>query len=93
MLERLAQRLTLAAGIILMSNPLTGCVAYIPGAAIDGIHDTLTGEKGKYCVAPHVQPGEQIRLANGTTGKVMSLSGKSTRCPDPQRPIRADVAG
>lgn len=62
---------------------------FIPGKAIDAIGDAITGSEGSNCVGPNAKVGDLIRLNNGTMGKVKSLSGTSSRCTQPEHPIRA----
>lgn len=72
---------------------LGGCwFIFIPGSLIQKVSDTITGSEGEHCVGRGAKVGDTIRLPNNMTGKVMSLSGTSTRCGDDRYLIRAALA-
>ena len=76
--------------ILALTLSLQGCFfVYIPGSVINGISDGMTGAEGSNCVGSNAKVGDRIRLPDGSTGVVKSLSGTSTRCTDPNLPIRA----
>src|SRR5665647_347815 len=62
---------------------------FLPGAVTGKIADALTGAEGENCVGPNAKIGDLIRLGNGETRKVKSLSGTSIRCTNTELPIRA----
>jgi hypothetical protein len=71
---------------------LQGCwFVFIPGSVIAAAGDALSGAKGAHCVASTARVGDLIRLSNGSTWKVESLSGTSSRCTQPEHPIRAEL--
>ena len=77
--------------IIAACTQLSGCFfIFIPGSVTSAIADSITGAKGAYCVATSVKPGDRINI-NGQQGTVLSVSGTSSRCVQPNTPIRADV--
>lgn len=66
---------------------LQGCfIAVIPVSAIS---DVVTGSSGGNCVGAKTKVGDMIKLADGTTLQVKTLSGTSGRCTDAVYPIRA----
>lgn len=72
---------------------LQGCFfVWIPGNVVGAVTDTLTGAEGQHCVAETSKVGDLIRLPNGTTWKVDSLSGTSYRCSQPGMPLRAKLS-
>lgn len=73
--------------------PLQGCffVAVVPGSVQDGIHDMATGEQGNRCVSEAVKVGDPVKMPDGKIGKVTAIDGKSSRCTDTDKPIRATV--
>jgi len=62
---------------------------FIPGSVTSAISDAITGSEGSNCVGQQVAVGGIVRLSNGGYARVKSLSGTSSRCPDPNMPIRA----
>jgi len=62
---------------------------FLPGSATGAISDAITGSKGNNCVGSTVKVGDTIRLTDGSTGIVKSLSGTSSRCTNSEFPIRA----
>jgi len=62
---------------------------FIPGSMTGKITDALTGSEGENCVGPNAKVGDTIRLPNGNLSTVKSLSGTSSRCTQPEFPIRA----
>lgn len=72
---------------------LSGCwFVFIPGSLVQKASDAITGAEGEHCVTREAKVGDVIRLADGRTGTVKSLSGTSVRCGDPNMPIRAALA-
>ena len=75
---------------ILAAFQLSGCFAVIPipGAIAGRIGDAMTGAEGEHCVKPDAAPGDVL---TGPAGRavVVSVSGLSSRCTDPARPVRA----
>ena len=68
---------------------LQGCwFIYIPGSAVSSVSDSFTGAEGDHCVREASQVGDRIRAA-GKVGTIKSLSGTSSRCKNPEFPIRA----
>lgn len=62
---------------------------FIPGAVIDKVSDTMTGAKGSNCIREDVKVGDKVYLPDGSVGTITEISGKSSRCKDPNMPIRA----
>src|SRR5450830_106176 len=62
---------------------------FIPGSVTDKIADAFTGSEGDNCVGPQVKVGDNIKLPSGGIASVKSLSGTSSRCTQPEFPIRA----
>lgn len=80
---------TLAVGLML-ALLLQGCFfIFIPGSVIDAASDAVTGAQGNNCVTAGAKVGDRVHLLNGTYGTVVSLSGTSVRCTQPELPIRA----
>ena len=61
---------------------------FLPGSVTGKIADAFTGSEGENCVGPNAKVGDPINL-NGTRMTVKSLSGTSSRCNNPEMPIRA----
>lgn len=65
---------------------LQGCFFfYIPGSVID----SLVGGEGQHCVSETAKVGDKIRLQDNRIGVVKSLSGITSRCKNPNMPVRA----
>jgi len=62
---------------------------FIPGSVTGKIADAFTGAEGENCVGEQTKVGDHIKLPNGELALVKSLSGMSSRCNQPERPIRA----
>jgi len=62
---------------------------FLPGSVVSKIGDAITGSEGENCVSNSAKVGDTIRLENGATAKIKSLSGTSGRCTKPELPIRA----
>ena len=74
---------------LVLAIPLQGCwFVFIPGSVITAVGDKLTGAEGSHCVRAGSDVGNSI-LVNGSVHTIQSLSGTSTRCTNPQLPIRA----
>lgn len=79
------------AALCALCAPLSGCFfVFIPvGLIVRSVDNAINGDK---CVARVKKVGDTVTiLANGKVGMVESLSGESSGCPDPRRPIRAKV--
>lgn len=69
---------------------LQGCLFfYIPGSVTSSVGDALTGAEGAHCVPDRAKVGDTINFGAGRSGTVKSLSGTSSRCQNPEMPIRA----
>ena len=76
--------------VALIASQLSGCFfIWIPGSVIQGVKDAATGAEGKNCVSQVAKVGDTMRLPDGSTGTVKSLSGTSSLCTNPALPIRA----
>lgn len=84
-------RLTIRAFVVLLASfSLQGCwFVFLPPSATSAISDAITGAEGANCVSNAQQVGDRIRLPDGSIGQIKSLSGTSTRCANPEKPIRA----
>lgn len=81
----------IAAGMAACTQ-LAGCwFVFIPGSLVQKVSDGITGAEGEHCVARHVKVGDRLTTPSGKVGTVQSLSGTSSRCGDPDRPIRAAI--
>lgn len=79
--------------ILALTLPLQGCFfIVIPHEITDGMHDAITGERGDNCVGASVKVGDRVNLPGGIIGTVKELSGKSSRCREADKPIRATIA-
>lgn len=67
-----------------------GCI-YIPGSVIGKVQDSFTGHEGENCLGVTAKVGDKITLSDGNVGVVKSISGASSRCPNPDFPSRALV--
>ena len=82
-------RLALAA---IACTQLAGCFfVFIPGSLVQKTSDAFTGAKGEHCVNSGAKVGDTITLPGGKYGVVRSLSGTSSRCGNPEHPIRAEL--
>ena len=61
---------------------------FLPGSVTGAISDAVTGSEGSNCVGPNAKVGDNIRTPTGVM-TVKSLSGTSSRCTQPEFPIRA----
>lgn len=78
--------------LLAASCALGGCwFVYIPGSAISGAADALSGNTGNLCVSESAKLGDRIRMPSGEIGTVKKLEGPSGRCTKPETPIRAVV--
>ena len=64
---------------------------FIPGSAVRGVSDAITGAKGDICVKDSVKVGDVIPSIAGNKMTILSTSGTSSICTNPATPIRADV--
>jgi hypothetical protein len=64
---------------------------FIPGSVTGAVSDAITGSEGDHCVSSSAKVGDKIRLPDGSYNIVKSLSGTTSRCKDPNRPIRAKL--
>lgn len=62
---------------------------FLPGSVTGAISDAVTGSEGSNCVGPNAKVGDNIRFPNGSLMVIKSLSGTSSRCTQPEFPIRA----
>jgi len=85
----------LSPGILMLAlasnSAHAGFFFFIPGSVTSKISDAITGSEGDNCVGQNAKVGDTIRLANGSTATVKSLSGTSSRCEQPEFPIRAHL--
>lgn len=79
--------------VLALSMQLSGCFfVFIPGSVIAKVGDVLTGSEGDHCVGTETRVGDQMPMPKGfANATVLSLSGASTRCTNPLRPIRAKL--
>lgn len=71
---------------------LSACwFVWIPGGLIQAAADGITGAEGEHCVPRTTKVGDRMALPTGVAGEVKSLSGESSRCREPGRPIRARI--
>ena len=78
--------------LVISCSSLSGCwFIFIPGSVTQSVVDGLTGSEGSHCVGPSTKVGDRVRLLDGKTGVVKSLSGTSRRCTMETAPIRALV--
>ena len=68
---------------------LSGCVIFIPGSVVGAVTDSITGHEGAHCVPASAYVGQRVNMPYGGSGVVKSISGKSMRCQDPEKPYRA----
>ena len=62
---------------------------FLPGSVTSKIGDALSGSEGDSCVKTTAKVGDTINSPTGNSATVKSLSGTSSRCQDPNLPIRA----
>ena len=75
-----------------MILPLQGCFfIMIPPSVSNAAHDAITGERGDNCVGENIKVGDKVSLPGGAMGTVTELSGKSIRCKEQDKPIRASI--
>lgn len=74
---------------LLSSNAYAWFFFFLPGSVTGKIADAFTGAEGENCVGSTAKVGDNIRLPNGDLKSITSLSGTSTRCTNPEMPIRA----
>jgi len=79
---------------LILLAPLTlllqGCwFIYLPGSTTGAISDAFTGAEGLHCVKANAKLGDTVQFPGGSQATVKSLSGTSTRCTNPELPIRA----
>lgn len=78
---------------VLVAPMLSGCFfVFIPGALIQKVSDGITGAEGEHCIGRNAKVGDLLKSDDGKIFKVLSVSGTSTRCNNPERPIRAALA-
>lgn len=82
-------RILIAIGMCLTLN---GCwFVFIPGSVIQSIGDGLSGQFGDACIPASLKVGDTINFPDGTPGTVKRISGPSSRCTNPNKPVRAEV--
>lgn len=78
--------------VVVALASLQGCLAVlIPGSVVGSVSDAITGAEGTNCVGPVAKVGDRIHLQDGSVGVIRSLSGTSSRCTQPNFPIRAQL--
>lgn len=78
--------------IAALTVPLQGCFfIMIPPSISNAAHDAVTGERGENCVGENIKVGDRVTMPSGVLGTVTDLSGKSIRCREADKPIRASV--
>jgi hypothetical protein len=76
--------------VLTLASSLQGCwFIYVPGNVVGAVSDAFTGAEGSNCVGPNAKVGDKVRLPGGGIGTIKSLSGTSSRCKNPELPIRA----
>jgi hypothetical protein len=84
--------LALACSLIAISSSANAWFFFfLPGSVTSAIGDAITGSEGEHCVGENAKVGDNISLSSGGVATIKSLSGTSTRCTNPERPIRAKV--
>lgn len=69
---------------------LQGCWAvFIPGSVVGATTDALTGNHGQNCITRGSQAGDRIKMNDGRIAVVEKVEGASSRCSDPNYPVRA----
>jgi len=76
-------------GVCISFNANAWFFFFIPGSVISAVSDAITGNEGDNCVGQQVAVGGIVKLSNGGSARVKSLSGVSSRCPDSNMPVRA----
>jgi hypothetical protein len=78
--------------IVGLALSLQGCFfVYVPGSVIDAVGDKIDGVEGDNCVGPAAKVGDRVRLPAGGFATIVSLSGVSERCKQPEMPVRAKL--
>ncbi|MCK4125577.1 MULTISPECIES: hypothetical protein [Ralstonia solanacearum species complex] len=80
-----------SASLILVSQSTSAQVPYITNAVISAMANTMMGGKGGFCLPADKKVGDVITLPNGNTQTVLSTSGTSSLCEDPNRPVLGEV--
>lgn len=62
---------------------------FLPSSVTSKIGDAITGAEGENCVTAASKVGDILKSPSGNTATIKSLSGTSSRCQDPNMPIRA----
>jgi hypothetical protein len=62
---------------------------FLPGSVTSKISDAITGSEGDNCVKATAKVGDVLKSPTGNTATIKSLSGTSSRCRNPDLPIRA----
>src|SRR5690349_21588412 len=62
---------------------------FLPGSVTSKIGDAITGAEGENCVKAIAKVGDVLTSPSGNTATIKTLSGTSSRCRDPNLPIRA----
>lgn len=83
------QKISTAAFIFFISVSLSGCLIFIPGSVVGAVTDAITGDEGAHCVPATAYVGQRVNMPYGGSGVIKSISGKSLRCQDPEKPHRA----
>lgn len=64
---------------------------FIPGSVLGRIGDTVSGATGEHCVSAKAKEGDVMTSPAGNTAVIKKLSGTSSRCANPDLPIRAEM--
>lgn len=77
-----------AASIATKAVVLTaGAVTAVVSKAVE----TATDDRNDDCVSRDTRIGDKVTLPDGSSAVVKTLSGASTRCPDPNTPVQAHL--
>ena len=87
--KTLADSFLKLATALIGSLSLSGCLIFIPGSVVGAVTDAITGDEGAHCVPATAYVGQRVNMPYGGSGVIKSVSGKSIRCQDPEKPHRA----
>jgi len=83
---------------VVVTGLLSGCVVNISGPMSwdvgsdpRALTEVLTGSQVGDCVPKGAKVGDIVMLEGGDMAEVKSISANQTRCPNPQRPVAANV--
>ena len=83
------RKISTAVVVVFSSISLSGCLIFIPGSVVGAVTDAITGDEGAHCVPATAYAGQRVNMPYGGSGVIKSVSGKSIRCQDPEKPHRA----